>query len=456
MSGEQEDQDGISADGKYLLIQVPEFDPDPAQGPRQGQPMTSFLRLGAYHKNWQSQPGADILETGITAVPEYQGGHLEEPCGDEVELGALEGPFLDDGRNRDNGPGTIPKSERKDNSDKLFTRGGWWDHSDGNRVSTTYGDKVEVIRGNYKLVVMGRQDDPGYAASLDASGGIIQDVGHSMSGSSIRVEYRQDKYEGVWHLENATLGFIQTEDFAGDQFEHFWGEKQYSTTGSEEGSVEKAGKTFGNPHILEKTWAEKIESYTGSKKRRIPEIYEETWAKETFSKTDVSGDSTEETYCGGTLKSITGSASDPVPKIEEETYVTTQVGTTVAGATTETTTVGVAMETTIAGVMGSLTVAGLNEELTINGHHGNLEVAALANDIFLGFHLDLKVGASREYKIGFHDDVSIPDKKKKKLKELNAGLDRLTAILKDQQSSLSFRMHSLALHLYGMQVAIGM
>jgi hypothetical protein len=42
----------------------------------------------------------------------------------------------------------------------LLTKGGWWDHSDGNRVSTTLGDKVEVIQGNYKLVVLGRQPAP--------------------------------------------------------------------------------------------------------------------------------------------------------------------------------------------------------------------------------------------------------------------------------------------------------
>ena len=45
-----------------------------------------------------------------------------------------------------------------DDSLKLHTKGGWRDHSDGNRITTTYGDKVEVIRGNYKMIVLGRQD----------------------------------------------------------------------------------------------------------------------------------------------------------------------------------------------------------------------------------------------------------------------------------------------------------
>jgi len=34
----------------------------------------------------------------------------------------------------------------------------WRDHTDGNRITTTGGDKVEVIGGNYFLVVRGRQE----------------------------------------------------------------------------------------------------------------------------------------------------------------------------------------------------------------------------------------------------------------------------------------------------------
>ncbi|MFO0550169.1 MAG: hypothetical protein U0271_17375 [Polyangiaceae bacterium] len=43
---------------------------------------------------------------------------------------------------------------------RLLTKGGWWDHSDGNRITTTSGDKIEVIQGNYKMVVLGRQVAP--------------------------------------------------------------------------------------------------------------------------------------------------------------------------------------------------------------------------------------------------------------------------------------------------------
>lgn len=48
---------------------------------------------------------------------------------------------------------------------------GWVDHSNGHRVTTTHGDKVEVITGNYKLVVMGREGSPEGSTGFDMSGG---------------------------------------------------------------------------------------------------------------------------------------------------------------------------------------------------------------------------------------------------------------------------------------------
>ena len=51
-------------------------------------------------------------------------------------------------------------SNRQKETLALLTKGGWWDHTDGNRVTTTTGDKVEVIQGNYKMVVLGRQPLP--------------------------------------------------------------------------------------------------------------------------------------------------------------------------------------------------------------------------------------------------------------------------------------------------------
>jgi hypothetical protein len=319
-----------------------------------------------------------------------------------------------------------------------------------------HGDKVEVIRGNYKLVVMGRQDDPSAAASIDASGGVIQDVGNSMIGASIRAEYREDKFGGVWHLENATLGFIQTDDFAGDKFSHDWGTYRHSITGSEAGSVTKGTKTYGNPEILERTWAQKIESYTGSSARRIPSIHEETFAETTSSTTDVSGDISETTYCDGTITSKTGSASRRVPTIREETYVTTSNTKTDVGASTDETLVGAQKETTIAGTLEGLTVAGAQLETEIVGVKGSVSIVGLTGEFTLGAKVALTVGATHEFKLGYHEDTKYPDEKKTRLKELNASLETMHATLNNSTTTVQEEITALQVGIAGMQVQLGL
>jgi hypothetical protein len=482
--------DEITAEGKYLLIEVPDFGTDTV-GKRKGLPMTSFIRLGAFHDKWETQPGADLAEIA-RQVSTSQGGHLAKQYGGEINADPKdpdyvtgvddERVFLDDQRRRDGADDPPPKpdasdteamaawekavsrlpdKDKLDQSKKLFERGGWWDHSDGNRVSTTWGDKVEVIRGNYKMVVMGRQDEPANAAGWDASGGHIQDTGLSMPGASVRVEFRRSVFKdgtGTWHLENTTNNFIQTDDKAGDFFEHTYGEKLYSTTGSEhpEKWNEKLQKPYGNPHILEKTWASKIESYTGSSAWRIPEIKEETYATKTSSKTDVSERIEETTLCAGTIRSVTGAADKPVPVMQEETYAGATTSVTNVGAIVETTNCATQVSTTVAGATVEVSVVGAQEEVAIVGHHGSVEVTALTTEMTIGASFSLNLGYTRELNVGSHEDYSFPDKKKAKLKELDATLDRLHTTLIDKKVSLDYKHTALAIQLQGMLVAIGM
>ncbi len=81
---------------------------------------------------------------------------------------------------------------RRLESAQIHTKGGWRDHSDGNRITTTRGDKVEVIRGNYKLVVLGRTDvprspDAGWdnAAGMELSGGNVDVSGGDLAYGSL-------------------------------------------------------------------------------------------------------------------------------------------------------------------------------------------------------------------------------------------------------------------------------
>src|SRR5262245_18222094 len=139
-------------DGTVLELRVEGFDA--------ARTMDSYLRLGA------AAAGA---------------GDATDPGKDGEDLASLVTGFSDDIRVRSDGvhsarPQTLIKgvldkgliegspvdSEgRKAESSNLHKKGGWRDHSDGNRITTTRGDKVEVIRGNYQLLVLGRQSTHG-------------------------------------------------------------------------------------------------------------------------------------------------------------------------------------------------------------------------------------------------------------------------------------------------------
>lgn len=481
--------DEITAEGKYLLIEVPNFGADPV-GKRKGEQMTSFIRLGAFHEQWETQPGAELAEIA-REVSTSQGGHLAKQYGGEINADPKdpdyatgvddERVFLDDQRRRDGAddpppkPSTsdkealkaweeavsrLPDTDKLDQSKKLFERGGWWDHSDGNRVSTTWGDKVEVIRGNYKMVVMGRQDEPANAAGWDASGGHIQDTGLSMPGASVRVEFRRNVFKddtGTWHLENTTNNFIQTDDKAGDFFEHTYGEKLYSTTGSEHPQKwnDALGKPFGNPHILEKTWASKIESYTGSSALRIPEIKEETYATKTSSKTDVSDRIEETTLCGGTIRGVTGSSDKPVPILEEESYFGSSTSTTVGGSVVETTTLTTQISTTFAGMLADITLVGAQEEVALIGHHGSVEVAAHSDEIFIGTKVAIDLGGFFEMRLGPKASLEWPEAKEIKMKDVKTKLDETKVALKSFFSSIDMRQVALSMQFMAPMISLG-
>jgi hypothetical protein len=120
--------------------------------PYVGQPMGSFLHLGATDPE-MADP------TTITDDTQKQATYTRA-----LNLAGQANQFTDDFRQR--GDAATPPAARQAESQLLHTKGGWRDHTDGNRVSTTAGDKVEVIGGNSVLVILGR---PTKDNSLNAS-----------------------------------------------------------------------------------------------------------------------------------------------------------------------------------------------------------------------------------------------------------------------------------------------
>src|SRR6185437_14379995 len=135
--------------------------------------MGTYLRLGS------------VPDPSLAASP-------AAPRSTGEDLAAYATTFLDDDRKRDGCPNFVPVAERKAETARLHTKGGWRDHSDGNRITTTRGDKVEVVRGNYQLVVLGRQDDASGETGWDVSGGHVEGLGGKSS-----IEWRKT-FDGTW------------------------------------------------------------------------------------------------------------------------------------------------------------------------------------------------------------------------------------------------------------------
>ncbi|MFO0555739.1 MAG: hypothetical protein U0271_45605 [Polyangiaceae bacterium] len=438
-------ENDVTAAGKYLLMAVPQFAKDPITG----NLMTSYLRLGASSTTWQQDPGG-WLAAKI---------HLHGPPGDHLSPDAPHGAiapdtqvitpaeersedrvFIDDNRNRvTDVQHKLSKGQRAEQSRIIHTRGGWRDHSDGNRISTTYGDKIEVIRGNYKMVVLGRQDTDDASSGWDASGQHIQDWGYTMPGASVRVEestnYTTQDGHNVWHLQNTTEGVVQSSNFAGDFFTYTWGKKKFDFVGQEV-PAEKGpnGYPRQNPHIKSVTWAERIESRTGSPANRIPLIDSLLWAKDVTEETHIDTSTTNEEIGTTTTTSNIGTSrtTSTIDTQEETSTVTTS--TTTSTVTTSTTTETIAVETTtstvgvssalsttgaeldisikgaalginVVGAQADLTAAGAHAEIDLKLVHATAEICPFRFDFFLGMMMNIQLGAFLEIKAGWKKEI---------------------------------------------------
>jgi hypothetical protein len=405
--------------GKYFKVEVPNY----ANAGASEEPKVSYLRVGAARPDWQNEPGADLAALAYlvgTAGNQY-GTELAEANNVVTALQKLYGddapgadeladPFVDDQRTRgrdaeageddsEDRPNRAPghgmsAEQRRARSANLHKDTGWREHTDGNRISTTRGDRIDVVYGNYKMVVMGRQSEPGDAMAWDVSGNHIQDFGGgTMPGASVTLEWVNTTYAsgaegGAWLLQNSTERVYQYSRNAGNFREEWWGDLLENYTGSEDPHAmgtardhgmaghpkkrdeglhlgndaaiaslpdappnDSRGLPRGNPTIVERTWATKIDSWTGSEKWPVPEVVEKEWVDRKTSESRVK-------------------------HLVENTWLETQVSATHAGAIVESTNAGAIVESTIAGT------------------HLSYEGSAAAIEIFTGLKLALELSGS--------------------------------------------------------------
>jgi hypothetical protein len=153
----------------------------------------------------------------------------------------------------------------------LHTKGGWRDHSDGNRITTTRGDKVEVIRGNYKLIVLGRQDQAkSSTAGMDISGGQTDTSSGGLAASAttdpstltaiFELKQGPDRQYRSWGTTKKGSGTVKlggdgatvSVPAQGVTYGETWGWKTFSLTGVETQPILSGG---GGPPVGIAGWA---------------------------------------------------------------------------------------------------------------------------------------------------------------------------------------------------------
>lgn len=382
---EQEDPNG-----KYLLLGLNGFPGNPstqaiAAAMYPDPTMASYIRLGT------ARAGIATPRTSPLTGPGF------DSTGDDLARLAL-GPdgtaFADDRRAREQesdapqetglgGTGLSAQSLRLAESSMLLTRGGWRDHTDGNRITTTRGDKVEVIRGNYKLLVLGRQN-PATAGTnvsgVDMSGGCIDsdpadlmDPGATLPGHSpqLNVEY-------TWHQDDGPDGL--------------WYWKQTTTQGSQTPGPN------GNGQIVSNTWVDLQETNLGTQALPVNEIIQSTFATTMNQSTTVTGTST-------TINNVSQSVTFNTFDNNSTTIVT---GPTLIEQDHANTILLHQIADMILSILEGMAVdvhLGLHEDLHV-GAHGDQHVG-IHNELHLGLHDDVHLGAHVDPHIGPHVESHI-------------------------------------------------
>ncbi len=183
--------------------------------------LDTYLRLGAVKSGTAAKYaklyGEEGVRTDLEPADEDVG--LDVLSSDGEDLASLVLTFIDDERDRGSSSfNTLTNKQRREKTAELHTKGGWRDHTDGNRITTTRGDKVEVIYGNYKMRVLGRSQWTQYTDSE----GECQDYGsglHCESSGGITYQYdevpgqiidvRRNDDDTTWNVfEECTSGYV--------------------------------------------------------------------------------------------------------------------------------------------------------------------------------------------------------------------------------------------------------
>jgi len=211
----------------------------------------------------------------------------------------------------------------------VLARGGWRDHTDGNRIVTVRGDRVDVVMGNYKRVILGRvaessvygsdEDDALKASSWEVSGGHIFE-GTSTGVAELKsIEWVKESStvdsDGTprWKVVETTEKGDTVTRYSGRIEEHFNGPWQKTVIGKDESN------DTTNPEIID-------ECYVGTQESTVEadEVVESTTVDTQIEIEDSRGASLSSSVVAPILDISNGEVSQYIDTFNEELWTVNQ------------------------------------------------------------------------------------------------------------------------------------
>jgi hypothetical protein len=437
------------ASGKYFHVNVPDFTKDAEE--KLGDKRDAYLRVGDVGALADTVTAKYLVDqfTGFAADAGIDW-HERDASGEGVDRKVKYDP---------NGQfeklALTTEEQRAELRRKALVEGaGWRDHCDGNRITTTTGDKVEVVGGNYQLIVLGRGSSAGEGSFDDHSGGNHIDGTVSPPQTVTKTTFTSSFDGGQWSFVEESRKASVHEIFTGEHREDFCGPRRTSIVGmltepvrlelvadgvlggglrgatglkaippTEPDGLAPAAAD-ASPDILEITLATAITEYVGAKTSPVGSITSKTWATKITEDTTASGAYSETLFVGGNLSTSTTAGL----ALTETTTVTGAATstTTIGGALTETVTVGGALTTSTTfntawdynqgnaafestQIWARLTMENIGADVSLSTIIAEAALRVCPDEVLIqmGMHNELFLGVHREVTIGQRWEVVV-------------------------------------------------